>query len=408
MVPLALNALGKESYAVWTLATGLTSLFAFADLGLGNTLMSLVARHQTTETGGATIQRLVSTSYIVLSGVSLGLMILLLLFIGVLPWRGVLGIEDAATSDGAILVIVGLLFAANIPLGLINRVLFGMQMVAQSYYWQAIGPAVSVALAVILPRLWSDPLAFVVAVAAGPVAASLLSSARYYTTRLRAIAPTATRPAFGDVLDMAKNGLVFFFISLSMAIATAMDTLLLPHFIGLGQLADFSVVWRLFAQAGMVLSLMSLPFWPIAADALARGDAVWVKRTLRRMQAANLVVMGAVGAVAVLAGQVLLDLWLGDQITADRTLLLGFTVWWLLQAATYPLFMVQNAALQIRTQLWCWMAFVVLAALIKVTVLSAGADASVMPWISSGLYVALLVPCAWIVSNRVLAVHSHS
>lgn len=385
------------------LATGLTSLFAFADLGLGNTLMSLVARHQTDEDSSRTIQRIVSTAYFALTVVTIALMALVFVLMGFAPWRDFLGIPEASRGDAQLIIIVTLLFLANIPLGLINRVLFGMQKVAHSYYWQSVGPLVSVALAIILPLLWNDPLAFVIAVAAGPVSASVLSSIWYYSRSMRAIAPRPSRPDRSDLSSLATTGLTFSFISVTMAIATAMDILMLPHYVTLEEVADFSVVWRVFAQVGMVLSLMSLPFWPIAADALARGEMTWIRRTLRRMQVWNVAAITLIGAVAVGFGQFLLDVWLGDQIHTTRLLFLGFTTWWALQAVTYPLFMVLNAAVRIKAQLVCWILFTAGSFLAKVLVLRVHPDPDLLPWISSITYSVILLPCAVLGTRRELA-----
>lgn len=69
-VPLTLNYLGNQRFAVWTILSSIASLLAFADLGIGNSLINLIAKADA-DNDRATAQRYVSSSFFTLSFLAL-------------------------------------------------------------------------------------------------------------------------------------------------------------------------------------------------------------------------------------------------------------------------------------------------------------------------------------------------
>ena len=68
-----------------------------------------------------------------------------------------------------------------------------------------------------------------------------------------------------------------------MALAMNADYLVIAHVLGPESVTTFSVPARLFAQLGLLVSLVNLPLWPANGEALARGDVAWVRRITARM-----------------------------------------------------------------------------------------------------------------------------
>jgi O-antigen/teichoic acid export membrane protein len=53
--------------------------------------------------------------------------------------------------------------------------------------------------------------------------------------------------------------------------------------LGLDAAGHYSVVSRLYLALGLCVTLVNLPLWPANAEALARGEVTWVRRSTRRM-----------------------------------------------------------------------------------------------------------------------------
>ena len=97
--------------------------------------------------------------------------------------------------------------------------------------------------------------------------------------------------------------------------------------------------------------------------------------------------------VLILTADALLAAWIGSSLDAPRSLLTGLAVWWVVQAAISPRFMVQNSAGIIGPQLLGWSAYLVLSIPVKWLGLHALGVVAV-PVASAAIYVFTVVPSA--------------
>ena len=66
------------------------------------------------------------------------------------------------------------------------------------------------------------------------------------------------------------------------AVAYASDSFVIAQLLGAPAVAEYAVPERMFSLITMVLAMVLAPLWPAYGEAIARGDAAWVKRTLKR------------------------------------------------------------------------------------------------------------------------------
>lgn len=388
-VPIALHSLGRDTFGLWTAVTAITTVLAFADLGLGNGLMTEVSALRGGDAPIAEIGRVVGISYSLVIGISSSLLAISLAICWLVSWPHLLHQDDYLHAR-LITSVCLFTFLANVPASLIVRVMFAFQESASSYIWQCLGPAFSLGGASIaaLEHL-SAPL-FLLAATSGPLVANLLTTLVWFSRR-DGIALTLRVPSRRDARELLTIGSAFLAISILLGISTNLDLMIIPGFAGTGAAADYSVPWRAYSQLGMVLSLLSIPFWSAAGEALARGDHAWVRRRAALLGRLNLAVMAPATILGVLAGPELLRLWVGNQVHADRLLLIGFGLWWCVMAVMYPLFMVQNGAGVLRHQILGWTAFTLLSIGIKTALASAGYW-EWLPVAAFGIYLVTVAP----------------
>ena len=393
-VPLGLHQLGKESYGIWMIAAGLTAFFAFADLGLGNAVMSRLSALQVSDGARLEIRSILSSAYAALTAVTALAAIVAITLWATVPLPRVLGTDSMSPDDRLVVLVCVLVFLLNVPASLIVRVLFGMQMAGTSYLWQTAGPLLSVCLMLVSMGLGSSDPVFVLCAVSGPLIVNILCTTWFFASARPDLRPTWFGFSSAGLRDIMGVGGLFLVVSVLMALSNAMDLLLIPRFLGLNAVADFSIAWRVLAQVGLLLSLASIPFWPAAGDALARGEIGWVKSRVRRMMAINVALIAVPSICLTSFGPGLIDTWLGQDVSIDRTLLAGLCCWWLIMAAMYPMFMVQNSMNVIWPQILGWLAFVVVCLVVKVGGLAAGLAMEWLPWISSAIYVVTVLPSA--------------
>jgi len=84
----------------------------------------------------------------------------------------------------------------------------------------------------------------------------------------------------GGMKRILQGGLLFFVLQLGVTVAYASDNLIIAKILGLDDVAQYSVVSKMFEGVLMVFGLAVTPLWPAYGEAKARGDLHWIKKTL--------------------------------------------------------------------------------------------------------------------------------
>lgn len=368
MIPLTLDYLGTEVYGLWMAVTALTGMAAFADLGLGNGLMTKLAPcYASNDRRSAKTH--VSNAYGIVGIVAIALLVVLVATAGLVPWRALLNAQTATTDSSAATQAAVICFAAfiiNIPMSLVLRVQYAFQRVGSANIWQASGSLCSIPLVLAATHWDLGPGLVILSAVMGPPLANLANSVWLYRRVLPELAPAfkAFRPR--EARELLALGIQFLVLTVVMSIATNSDQLVAAHVLGLDAVTTYSIPARLFAQLGLLVSLVNLPLWPANGEALARGDVEWVRKVTRRMTAGSALAVGVPGLVLVFAGDALLSTWLGPELDVSRMLMVGLGLWWLMLATISPRFMVQNSVGVVVPQLIGWIAYLLVSLPLKV------------------------------------------
>jgi O-antigen/teichoic acid export membrane protein len=350
-VPLTIGYLGQERYGLWATISSFVVVLQFADLGLGNGLLNAIAEAHGREDRDAAL-RYVSSAFFMLLGLGL------LFFLGfgltywLIPWAKLFGVTSLAASAeaGPAIVVLVVIFIINLPLGIVRRVQMGYQEGFASYAWDAAGNLLGLG-ALIIAALAKASIAWLVLAVDGVSVVALL--ANYWM--LFGLRRPWLRPAWRRVNKQAairlfRVGFLFFVLQLASTFAFTSDNLVVAQLFGAKSVTQYSVPARLFSVVTVLINMALLPLWPAYGEAIARGDILWVKRTLFR----SLVVTQSVGLVGALglivAGPILMGWWTHQQVTVPLTMLVGFGAWAVFTSLGTALSMLLNGANVVRFQ----------------------------------------------------------
>src|SRR4026208_1122550 len=126
-VPITLGYLGTERYGVVVTITALTAMLVFADFGLGNGLMNLVASARGRDHHEA-IQRSVSSAFFMLLAIAVVLSVPAYLLYRFVPWTTFMNVgpEHAGEVSTAVAIFLASVLI-NLPLGIVHRVQLALQ-----------------------------------------------------------------------------------------------------------------------------------------------------------------------------------------------------------------------------------------------------------------------------------------
>ena len=348
---MTLGYLGVERYGLWMAMTGILAVVGFADLGLGFGLVNSLAR---AEGLGDTViaRRAVSSAFFMLTAIAVLLGLFLVLAWRALPWGAFLNARSAATAaeaDTAMAVLLAC-FLTGLPLSVVTHGFSGLQQGYRSSFYVAIGGVLSLAAIVTAVKLRAGLPWLVLASSGAPLLSAILGGWDLYFRRRGDLRPSLEHASLEGSLEIARLGALFFIIQVAGSISFQSDGLVLTRILGPESVATYTVTQKLFLQVPFLLGYFLTPLWPAYAEAVARRDLGWVKRTLKRSILAGFAVNLPAAVALFVTARWILGRWVGSAIDPPDLLLASLSVWVALNALNGPLAMFLNGAGALRYQ----------------------------------------------------------
>jgi O-antigen/teichoic acid export membrane protein len=353
-VPLVVGYLGSERYGMWLTMSSLVATLGPLDLGIGLGLLTVVSDAYGRDDKEAA-RRAISTAVAMLTMIAALAAVAFGFAYFMIPWARVFNVvTPTAISEAgpAAAVLLGA-FALGLPLGIVGQVQLAHQSGYISSAWAIAGNLGSfVALIAIIMLHGSLPLLVLALTFVGLIAAALNGwflfrrQRPWLMPRLRDVDLRAGRA-------LLKTGSFFIVLQLAGLAAYQIDNIVISQILGAGAVPEYAIPTKLFVLAPTLLSFVLMPLWPAYRESMARGDADWVKRTLRRSIILSAAVNIPSSLVLILTGPFLLHFWVGSAVHPTLLLLVGLGTWTIMSTLGGPFAMLLNGANIIGFQAVC-------------------------------------------------------
>lgn len=366
-VPLMLNYLGEEKFALWALIMSLLALVNFADFGLGNSLVTLAAEAY----GRSDVLRIrgLLTNALALVVVSSSVLALLMLSLGIfVPWKTVFNLsssEDALDARHAVnFLVLGTILA--LPLGLVYRLQIAVQHGASSSSWQAIASIASLAALVVGTGLGLSLPVLVALTILVPAAIALLNSCVYFGIIERNYAPATKFLSKDLVLQLARPGGAFLLLQIVSVISFSLDPFIVAHFVGNSAIVEYTVAQKVFGLGPLLLGLVLAPLWPAYGEAIANSDFHWARRTFVRALIVSVCVGFFASILLWFLSKPIVSIWMQGNVESSSSLNFAFAAWTIFLCLGLAISNAMNGLHRLRFQLWAAIAFLIVGSVSKV------------------------------------------
>ena len=327
-VPIALHYLGSEAFGLWVTLSTLNFIVASTDFGIGLGVQNKIA--EALSVGDSDRARKVFvTGLCFLLGIMtllLGVIIPFCLFSDI---SQLLRITDPrlTLSASASLLCVAVIWCVNIPLGLGQRLAFASQVGWMSNIASSVSQLLT--LAIVSTAAWFElgvTTFFVLTFASGALISFvflvyLLRHLGWLDFRLAEF----RSPILGDI---SRLGILFFIQQLAALVMFSSPSLILSVTLGAAAVTSYSLVQRVLNLFMIAVTAFLLPLWPAYADAKAKSDWHWIRRTMVR---SVLLVCGLAIVPMVAVGpfvQTLISWWTGGAAVTPPQSLIWLLVAW--------------------------------------------------------------------------------
>jgi O-antigen/teichoic acid export membrane protein len=327
-LPLAVRYLGAQRYGVWATITTTAVWVNLLDLGIANTLTNKISQAYA-RNDERFAARFFTNALVLTSGMA-GLAAIagtgLLRWVN---WTRLLNLGPCV-SAAEVRQTVATAFALmllGLPCGLVNKVLAGYQELHRSNYAACAGAVAGLAgLTLGIALRVSMPVLFVMSVGCLTFAnlATLLFVVGWQKSWLR---PRLDLVDGDAVRELLSSGSSFFLIQVAAVVVFSTDNLIVSHYLGPAEVTPYSVTWRLVGLAAILQSLIFPALWPAYAEAHAKRDYAWIRRTFALTMWGIVVFNLAGAAFLLLFGRGLIRLWVGAAAVPSWPLLIAMSTW---------------------------------------------------------------------------------
>jgi O-antigen/teichoic acid export membrane protein len=350
-IPLTLNYLGLERYGMWMVITSLVGFMAFADLGLGLGLMTILARNSGTD-ADSVARDFVSSAAVMLALIAAVGGVILGASWHWIPWANVFNVSGraAVTEAGPAMAVFLSLFLVGLPLTVVQRTQLAYQRGYIHSAWLVAGNLIGLAGLVAAVRIHAGVPWLVLSVVGAPVLGALANFGTFFGGRNPQLRPSIRLASVSKSLVLFRSGIAFFALQLGAAIAYSTGNLIVAQVLGAKHVASYSVPFQLFAVLILVVSLALEPVWPAYGEAIGRRDVAWVRSTLIRTTVGVGVLCVLVNGVLLIAAKPIVMWWTNGVVKPSPLLLSGLAVWGVVGSLGVALSIFLNAAHVVRPQ----------------------------------------------------------
>ncbi len=344
-IPLTLQYLGDERFGLWMAISSAIAMLAFADLGVGNGLVNAISNASGRD-NHQEIKKYISSATIVLCFIGLTI---LLIFYGLyshIEWASLLHLTSPESIDeaGPAALIFVIVFALNLPIGMVQRVQMGLQMGFLSNFWQILSSLLTLGAVLLVVHLKLGLPLLVLAQAGMPVAIGLMNGIVFFGGRFRSLAPNISNVHIGSSLSILKLGLLFFVLQIVGAMMYSSDSIIIARILGAQQVPIFTLTDKIFSFVSLIVATALMPLWPAYSEALSRGDIEWSFNIFKKSFIYSVAISFVLSISLIFFGESIIKLWIGRSVEIPISLFIGMGIWKVVESAGNSFAMFLNGA----------------------------------------------------------------
>jgi O-antigen/teichoic acid export membrane protein len=308
--PITINYFGKDLYGIWAIISSFFMWAQLFDFGILNGLTNALSE-AFGQDDYLSAQNYISTSFIATA--LIGCLGFVLWITGTLhfPWSHFIRVDtlEQANLLGKGICMVGCFFLCTLPFIAYQKILFARQRI---YIFHAINLIVYLLTLVVLivgvhQRFPFLPLLFVTS--AVPLICHVICWC-ILTKKVAWARISCKHVHFSSLKRVAYSSVPLLVLQFINIITSQMIPILLTSVTTLKEVADFSILWKIYLFIVLMMGSISAAHNPGFRDAFERGEIDWIKKSVKRLAIWQtcLILIGCTPLL--IAGNTIIETWI--------------------------------------------------------------------------------------------------
>jgi len=354
-VPLTIHYVSPPQYGIWLTLSSMVGWFGFFDIGLGNGLRNRFAEAKAK--GEDELARIyVSTTYAVLTMISLFVLLVFLVINPFLDWAQILNTEHSMAKELSYLALIVFgYFCLDFVLQLIVVVLSADQKPALASFFNFFASLLSLVIIFILTKTTSGNLIYLGVSFVGTQLIVLFSASIYFfNSQYKKYSPSRKYVKFRYAKSLMSLGVKFFILQIAAILVYQTTVIIIAQLFSPEAVVPYNIAFKYFSVIPMAFSIIITPFWSAYTEAYVKKDEVWIRKSMHHLQRIWLGFL-AMGTVMLLASSFVYRLWIGTVVTVPFYLSLTIFAYIIINAWCTMYSMFLNGVGKVKLQLYSGM-----------------------------------------------------
>jgi O-antigen/teichoic acid export membrane protein len=328
-VPVLLTFLDTSHYGVYITIASIVAWTHQFDFGLGSglrfKLTEAISKHD--EEHG---KQLVSTAYLSMSAIMLGVLLICTPIILNLNWTNILNCDFIGLPELVLCVCMVLaVFVVQFVLELISVVLQADQKAAVSNIFKPLANLLTVVVILVMRQYAHNSLLLACLAMTVPIVVVLfLANIILFARRYRVIAPSFKDFRKERIRDIYSLGLKYFAGQFSTLVVFSTASFLLSHYVNPTEAAVYNTAWTYFGVVVLFNSMVLTPLVAAVTDAFVKGEEAWIKNIFNKIRLYSCFLTLA-SLVLLAVSQIVFHLWVGEKIIVPWSLSIVMTLYFI-------------------------------------------------------------------------------
>lgn len=320
IIPLSLQCLTQYEYGIWLTINSILMGIDAIDVGLGNGLRNRLAEAMALD-NYEMARRQVTTTFFMLVMIMLPLIVLFAVSMQFVDCNALMNVSPELVPDmRGVLVASVAIMGSTFIFKFIGNMYMGLQLPAINNLLVVLGQTVSLGVLFVLSFLGHSSLMTVaVAFTASPLLIYLIAYPVSFCGKYSFLAPSLRFFDKESLRSLFGLGVKFFVIQVSGLMLFMSSNVIISHVMNPAEVTPYQIAYRYFSILYMLFAIIASPLWSATTDAYTKGDWVWIRRAMRKM---NLLLLACVAVVMfmIVVAPLFYHLWIGDKVEVGLSL----------------------------------------------------------------------------------------